>query len=129
MPYAAMLIIGEGTSSPIEAEETARWHQEHGLWLSRQDGNLPSGTPVVARMAGPLNELLLDGLVSGPWTPSRLIKWQWTYELPVAWLAHVIRGILARDHLPENKALSRSSYVGLDRARWVDVQYARLRAA
>jgi hypothetical protein len=85
MPYAVMLIIGEGTSSPEEAESTARWHQVEGVWLSRQDDNLPPGTPVVARMAGPSNELLLDGIVSGPWAPSRFTEWKWTYQLPITW--------------------------------------------
>lgn len=128
MPHAALLVIGEATSSAEEAEPTACWHQRHGLWLSNRKGELPSGTPVVARMAGPSNELLLDGIVSGPWAVSEFTDWQWHHQLPITWSKHIIRDVRGRDLLPENKALSRGSHIGLTPVEWATVQCARLRS-
>ena len=108
MPYAAMVVIGVGNSKTEDAEETASWHEEHGLWLSNHEADLPVGTPVVARMAGPSNAL------------------DWQYELPIAWPRHVVRGLRGRDLLPESRALARSSHVELVRGEWGAIQAAHL---
>ncbi len=125
MSHAAMLIIGTGSSKADDAADTAAWHQQNRLWLSNHEVALPVGTPVVARMAGPSNELLIDGIVAGEWAPSRFNDWEWEFELPVLWSRHVIRGVLARNVLP-HKGLRRHSCVDLTRKEWGAVQSARL---
>jgi hypothetical protein len=121
-----MLIIGEATYGADVADETARWHQMHGVWLGSDQTELPVGTPVVGRMAGESNELLLDGLIAGAWTKSTH-EGKWKYEIPVVWSRHIVRGVRARDVLGE-KGLVRNAHVGLDQAEWAAIQSARLAA-
>jgi hypothetical protein len=125
LTYAQMLIIGGGKSKAEEAEKTARWHQEERIWLCNSEADLPIGTPVVARMAGPSNELLLDGIVAGTWLPSRYTEWDWRFEIPVAWSRHIIWGVRAGDILP-GKGLTRPSHIELTHPEWAAVQEARL---
>jgi len=130
MDYAQMLIIGGGTSKAEEAEQTARWHQEQQIWLCNTKADFPIGTPVVARMAGPSNELLLDGIVAGEWSPSSYTDkgWPWPFQIPVVWSRHVVRGVRAADVLP-GRGLARPSHVGLTSDEWAAVQGARLAAS
>ena len=89
---------------------------------------LPFGTPVVARMGGPSNELLLDGLIAGPWRRSQFTDWDWSYEIAVTWSRHISFGVRARDVLGE-MGVVRSSHVGLTVTEWAAVQRARLSRA
>lgn len=126
MPYAAMLIIGGGTYSPETAVDTAAWHQDASVWLSNHKTDLPPGTPVVARMGGPSNELLIDGLVAGQWRVSKRFD-EWELELPVVWSRHVVRGVRARDVLGE-RGVVRSAHVELTHDEWRAIQTRRLSA-
>lgn len=122
--YAQLLIIADGSSSAAQADPTARWHQENRVWLCNSQPDFPVGEPVVARMAGPSNELLIDGIVAGQWGPSRFTDWPWRYEIAVVWSRHVVHGVRARDVLPA-KGLLRPSHIELTQEEWAAVQYAR----
>jgi hypothetical protein len=55
-----MLMIGTGGSDPGDSDEAVQWHHNHQAWLSNEEHDLPVGTPVIARMGGPSNGLLID---------------------------------------------------------------------
>jgi hypothetical protein len=97
--YAAVLMIGEGTSAMSDVPDTVRWHQKTGCWISSSASpKLYQGLPVVARMAGESNELLMRGVVSGNWRPNDVgFASRWPHLLPVAWEIHVPRGVIAAD--------------------------------
>lgn len=128
MSYAEMLIVGEGRSPSDEADDVAAWHQEHAVWLCNSRPDLPRGTPVVARMAGRSNELLLDGLVAGDWRDSQFTGWKWRYEIPVTLSRHLVRDVKARDVLGD-RGIARSSHIELSPDEWRAVQVARLGVA
>jgi len=66
--YAAVPMIGGGTSAMREVSDTVRWHQTNRCWISSGASTKPyAGLPVAARMAGVSNELLMPGVVSGDW--------------------------------------------------------------
>ena len=97
--YAAVLMIGDGTSAMREVPDTVRWHQTNRCWISSSASTkLYAGLPVVARMAGESNELLMLGVVSGDWRANDVgYNNRWPHLLPVAWETHVTRGVYAAD--------------------------------
>lgn len=125
--YAQMLIVGDARSSVRDVDDVVRWHQEHSAWLCNSQPIMLRGTPVVARMGGPSNELLIDGLVAGGWRDSRFTQWEWQFEIRVVWSRHVVRGVRARDVLGD-RGIARSSHIELSRDEWSAVQHARLSA-
>jgi hypothetical protein len=100
--YGAVLMIGEADRTLKDVDGTVEWHRKRNLWLAgRQWSKLTQGMPVVARMAGESNELLMLGTVAGDWEPIRgdYAGWHWEWEIAVAWEQHVVRGVYALDVL------------------------------
>jgi hypothetical protein len=125
MAHAYMLMIGEANSKPDQAEQIAEWHQEQGVWLSNERVRAQVGAPVVARLAGRSNELLLDGHVSGPIEPSVYADKRWAYQIRVDWSPRIVRGVRAGDVLgPTGKV--RPAKVALSEEQWSAIQTARL---
>ena len=118
--YAAVLMIGEGTTPISGVPGTAAWHQEHNLWLA---GNrwprLHRGMPVVSRMAGQSNELLMLGTVAGEWAPidPEFAGWKWPWQIDVAWEQRVVRNVLARDVMG-SAGKSRPAVLTVSRPMW-----------
>ena len=95
--YAAVLMIGRGTSPMRDVPDAIRWHQTNRCWISSSvSTKLYAGLPVVAGMAGESNELLMLGIVSGDWRANDVgFGSRWPHLLPVAWETHVTRGVYA----------------------------------
>jgi hypothetical protein len=128
--YAAVVMIGEGTSKMRHVLETARWHQDRNLWLAGQAwSKLYRGMPVVARMAGESNELLMLGIVAGDWesTEDPAQTPRWPFQIPIAWEGHVARGVLALAVLGA-PGKSRPAVMTVSRAAWKRIVNAMLDA-
>jgi hypothetical protein len=127
--YAAVLMIGGGTSLMKDVSGTVGWHQENGCWISSSiSQKLYAGLPVVARMAGESNELLMLGVVSDDWRPNDVgYAEHWPHLLPVAWEHHVKRGVYAADVLGKwGKA--RPAAMTISKRAWREIMEAMLDA-
>jgi hypothetical protein len=127
--YAAVLMIGGGTSPMRDVPDTARWHQINRCWISTTASTkLYAGLPVVARMAGVSNELLMLGVVSGDWHANDVgFGSRWPHLLPVAWETHVTRGVYAADVIGKwGKA--RPAAMTISKRAWREIVVALLDA-
>jgi len=127
--YAAVLMIGGGTSAMREVPDTVRWHQTNRCWISSSASTkLYAGLPVVARMAGESNELLMLGVVSGDWHANDVgYASRWPHLLPVAWETHVTRGVYAADVIGKwGKA--RPAAMTISKRAWREIVQALLEA-
>jgi hypothetical protein len=100
--YAAVLMIGGASSKLRDIEDTVAWHRRERCWISSSPlTKLYPGLPVVARMAGESNELLMLGVVFGDWKPNDLGHHEdkWPHLLPVAWETYTPRHVKAVDIL------------------------------
>jgi hypothetical protein len=128
--YAAVLMISEGTSKMQDVPDVVAWHQRTNLWLSSTTSpRLHRGMPVVARVAGESNELVLLGTVAGDWEQvnEEFHTWKWDFQIPVAWETHVVRGVYALDVLGE-LGKSRPAIRTISRGAWQRVVNAMLDA-
>lgn len=127
--YAAVLMVGGATSTMSEVPDTVRWHQSTRCWISSgASTKLYRGLPVVARMAGESNELLMLGVVSDDWTDNDVdYADRWPYKLPVAWETHVTRGVYAADVIGKwGKA--RPAAMTISKRAWREIVHAMLDA-
>jgi hypothetical protein len=121
--YAAVVMIGEGTYKMKDVLPTVRWHQDLNLWLAgRQWSKLYRGMPVVARMAGESNELVMLGIVCGNWedVDDEYADGGWPFQIEIAWESHVTRGVLAREVLG-SLGKSRPAVMTVSRAAWKQI--------
>ena len=127
--YAAVLMVGDRTSGTNDVSDTVGWHRAHRCWISsRISGKLHVGLPVVARMAGESNELLMLGVVADDWRPNDVgYAETWPQLLPVAWEHHVKRGVYAAEVLGRS-GKARPAAMTISKQAWREVVAAMLAA-